>query len=242
MFDTINNINTFTSIIKPMYEAFDKFGVYNETNIERVELINNFSTELPFIALMRFYIFDIYLNFLNNKHTVFDLQLINNIMNKIVNKESSALISNAKINCASLLLPDLSNTTFDDIFEIKLKAGDELKELRNYIKLLCDDIDIEKPDYFEEFIKQNINPSIRNFESKIKDIKLNVIQKFITEIKNPLSYAPLMCTLFTNLPTHLSALISMGLIGANVGIEYIKQLNSIKREDLYFLFKLRKII
>lgn len=248
MFYTKDNL--LLHIGKPLasiiYEILETVNITEIT--ERNEILNNLPSEFrndgcTYVALLRYYLFNVYYNLIDNKITISDLETINNVIFKLYDKSLNQLIkNNIKINCASILLPDLSNATFDDILEIKYNASAELAELREYIELLNKNFDVEKTDYFDEIIKQKINPSIRNLEYKIKDVKIGVAQKFITEIKNPLSYAPLIGTVFNNVPAHISFLISLGLISANVGLEYIKQLNNIKKDNMYFLFKLRKML
>ena len=169
---------------------------------------------------------------------------LNSIINELYmnTEQMQAMKNKLKLDCASILLPNLSDATFDDILEIKHEANDELLELRYYIDSLSNNCDIEKAGYFDEIVSQKINPVIRNLEYKMSDMKINVAQKFITEIKNPLSYAPLIGTFFSEVPAHISLLISLGLISTNVGLEYAKQLNNIKKDNMGFLFKLRQKI
>lgn len=173
---------------------------------------------------------------------VSDLQIINDLMLRSIDKIKwlSNLKEQINLNCISILLPNLSYSTFDDIFEMKIKMQSELLELQAFIKLLWSEIDNENIKNGERIIINKINQSIKNLEFKMKDIKINTVQKFVSEIKNPLSYAPLIGSLFTNVPTSVSLLTSLGFVGANTGLEYIKQINNIKNDSMYFIFKLQK--
>lgn len=153
-------------------------------------------------------------------------------LNKLVPLQNSI---DSSIKNSSILLPNLSNATFDDILYIKDKANDELLELKYYINSMSKDLN-------ENNINSKINHSIKNFEYKMKDIKINTVQKFLTEIKNPFSYAPLLGTFVSNVPAFITMLISLGLITATTSLEYIKQLNNAKKDDMFFLLKLRKMI
>ena len=177
----------------------------------------------------------------DNRIVLSDLQLINDLLLRYYQKKDvlSIMQNQVKLNCTSILLPNLSDATFEDIFELKYKMRDELLELHNYLDSLIDNVDMENPDSFN-ILTHKINRAVRNLESKIKDINIAVAQKFITEIKNPLSYAPLLGTFFANVPSHVSLFVSLGLIGLNTGLEYTKQLNNLKKDNMYFLFKLRK--
>lgn len=73
----------------------------------------------------------------------------------------------------------------------------------------------------------------------MKDIKISAAQKFINNMANPLYYAPLLTSLFTNISVHQTLLASLGLITADSIIDYCKNKNSIKNDSLYFSIKLR---
>ena len=171
-----------------------------------------------------------------------DLQIINDLMVRSIDKIKwlSNLKEQINLNCISILLPNLSYSTFDDIFEMKIKMQSELLELQAFINSLWSGIDNEDIKNGEKIIINKINQSIRNLECKMKGIKISTVQKFISEIKNPLSYAPLIGSLFSNVPTSISLLTSLGFIGVNTGLDYIKQINNIKNDSMYFLFKLQK--
>ncbi len=181
-------------------------------------------------------------HFAQNEPFISDFQIINNLLERSLNnvKWLSNIKEQINLNCVSILLPNLSYATFEDVFEMKNKMKDELLELQAFIYSLWFDVDIENVKYSEEIIINKIKKSIRNLEFKMKDIKINTVQKFITEIKNPLSYAPLIGSLFTNTPNCLSLFTSLGLIGTTTVLEYVKGLNNIKNDSMYFLFKLRK--
>lgn len=187
---------------------------------------------------------NILIDMLENVTIVNDTQFITDLLVKYFTSSEAAPIlkNNIHTNCLSIMLPNLSNATFDDIYEIKYKMKDELTELKYYINTLTNNINILEYDRSYQQINMKINSSVKNLEHKIKNLKINVVQKFITEIKNPLSYAPLLGSLFTNIPKNISLLASIGLIGANTGLEYIKQLEEIKNDNMYFLFKLRNML
>lgn len=145
------------------------------------------------------------------------------------------------MNCMSIMLPNIAQASFEDILELRLKAKDELLELRYYLDYIVSQI---KPTNFNEdictkIIATQINPAIKNLEHKFKDIKLNVVQKFLAEIKNPLSYAPFIATIFTDIPSHIMLIASLTGIGLSTATEYYKKKNELEENSLFFLLKLR---
>lgn len=227
-------------------EIWDNYEDYEDWEIlEKVcELPSAKShTRFTFVTLLRYYIFTMYYNFINNRATISDLQIVNTAISKFYNRDSITpmLKNNIKINCASICLPNLSNATFDDIFELKYKANDELIQLKYYLNSMIDNINTEDINYFENVIVGKVNSAIENLKLKMKDIRINVVQNFLEDIRNPLSYAPLLTTIFNDIPMHLSALTSLGLISGGVGLEYVKQFNDLKKDNMFFLFKLRNM-
>lgn len=186
----------------------------------------------------------IFYNIFKGRISISNSQTVNELLCKYHNNDkiSPSINESINLNNISLFLPNLSNASFDDILEIKNEAKDELEEFRQYIDILNHANGNTQSEYEIKKIKYDIDNSIKNFEYKIKDIKINVVQKFFMEIKNPSSYAPLLGTLFGNVPAYISLLVSIGLISTNVGLEYIKQLNNIKKDNMYFLFKIRKML
>lgn len=188
----------------------------------------------------------------------FYIELLNSIFTHLISKNNVAINSNIinslllknnkssqieiykknkfKIECASILLPDFSQLTFDDLFELKYKASDELIELHQYINMLSNNINYES--FNEDIInvKNYIRKAVKNFELKIKNMKFSVSQKFLMDI--PRSYFPLVGNFLFNIPEYFKLLISLGFITVDTKLEYNKQLNNIKKDHLYFLLKL----
>lgn len=240
--DTKIRNKEFKEFILQTYELYvnyvnNLFSPYESSflnsNIGLIDYSNDF---------LEYYLSNLFLHVKEKESFISDLQIINDLIGRSLKKEKMFLPIKDRIdlNGVSILLPDLSYATFDDIYEMKIKMRDELLELQAFINSLSSDIDIENIKHSEEVIINKINKAIKNLEFKMKNIKINTVQKFISEIKNPLSYAPLIGSLFIDIPTNISLFSSIGLIGVNTGLEYVKQLNNIKRDSMYFLFKLRK--
>lgn len=234
--------NEFKEIVNNTYK--DVFNDYNKYGCKIIPDDYNIYTAMYCEALIKCSLCNILSDMLENKEIVNDSQFITDLLIKYYKgrEVASVLKNNIHTNCLSIMLPNLSNATFDDIYEMKYKMKDEFTELRYYISTLTNNINITEYDSSYQQICMKINSSIKNLEHKIKTLKLTVAQKFVTEIKNPLSYAPLLGSLFINMPEHISLLASIGLIGANTGLEYIKQLEEIKNDNMYFLFKLRNML
>ncbi len=151
--------------------------------------------------------------------------------------------SHLAFNAFELFLPNYSNLPIDDILEIKHKASDELMELKNYINLLAKSIPMDGNVqlYIQEVINTKISPAIRDFENKILNSKINTIQKIIRDVKNPLSYSPLLASIFTDVKPHIALAVSLGMIGSDLALELYKQYKDITNNPLYFSVKLKNM-
>lgn len=145
------------------------------------------------------------------------------------------LVRDTAIN---ILFPDFSFLPMEEIYEIRLKAKDEIQQLDDYINHIK--ISDNDKDNIEEFLKQKINPAVKELECKIKNLKLTILQKTLN-VRN-ITYMPLIVTLFPELPKGIALLISAGVISADALLEIIKEKNKIKQDELYFALKINKII
>lgn len=172
---------------------------------------------------------------------------LNDIVTKIytsISKTNNHKECQIALNALPILLPNIRDASMEDILEIRLNASDELLELRNYIDNLAQTISPEKfyslpQQELQKILNQKIAPAIRQLERKMKDIKISATQKFINNMANPMYYAPLLTSLFTNISIHQTLLASLGLITADSIMEYCKNKNNIKNDALYFSIKLR---
>ena len=176
-------------------------------------------------------------------NSIFLNGIVNNVYNDI-SKTSNHKECQIALNALPILLPNIRNASIEDILEIRLNASDELLELRNYIDNLALTISPEKfyslsPQELQQLLNQRINPAIRRLERKMKEVKISSVQKFINNMANPMYYAPLLTSLFTNISVHQTLLLSLGLISIDSIMEHCKNMNSIKNDALYFSIKLR---
>lgn len=234
----------FEKFVKQTYEPYVSYVKQKFSPQKDIVINSNIGLIMYCDYFIGYQLGNLFDHFAQNISFISDLQIINDLMIRSIDKIKwlSNIKEQINLNCISILLPDLSYATFDDIFEIKIKMQSELLELQAFINSLWTGVDKENIEHSEKIIINRINQSIINLQLKMKDIKINTVQKFITEIKNPLSYAPLIGSLFINVPTNISFLTSLGLISVNTGLEYIKHMNNVKKDSMYFLFKLRKII
>jgi hypothetical protein len=169
------------------------------------------------------------------------LDAINRKYSKNTKKASFELITRKAI---PIILPNFYLMNTEEILNLRTYAKDELEEMRHYVDLLSseyspDDTKLENP---EIFIKNKITPSIKQLEKMVYGLRVGTIQKALQNLKNPLSYTPLLTKFFTDIPSYISLSVSMGLIAAETVMEYIKQKKEISTNPLYFSVKLRRKI
>lgn len=143
-----------------------------------------------------------------------------------------------------IMLPSLFDLSFESICELKVKVKDELLALKDYIfslSVIYDKDDISN-EIIKEQIKKKINPAINELERKIKNLHINIYQKAIRDIRNPFSYAPMLTSFVSNLDSRITGAVSLGIMGADLALEYLKQKNEIKNDAMYFTLRLNKQI
>lgn len=144
-----------------------------------------------------------------------------------------------------LAVPDVSAFSMDDILEVRTRLKDELMQFRDEMDTLRMDIlknhDIEYiKSHFSEIAKVRIKPAIKELSLKLDNLKFGVSKKLLKEIRNPLSFAPLLGTVFVRLPIHLAYFISMGLIGMSAALEFIQSKSEIQKNGFYYLIALKE--
>lgn len=165
-----------------------------------------------------------------------------------VHQNQKAFINNyiAK-ECLKILLPNFSSLNIDDILELKNKTNDELLELQSYIKdfsisSLKYDINTSDFNVLSQEIQFKLNKSVNSFKRKCQNMKYDIAQKIIIDIKNPLSYSPLLLSVFQNIPAHIELLASLSLISSNALFEYLKKSNELRSDPLYFTYRISKYV
>ncbi len=147
-------------------------------------------------------------------------------------------------NTVELLFPDFSFLDIVDIYEIRLKAHDELLELNDYINKISDEYDSK--DYsaskIDSYIHNKVQPMVKDLERKIYGLKINMLQKAIRDARNPISYLPLLTSLFNNVDNYLALAVSAGMIGMDMLLEYRKLYYDVKSHPLFFTININKMI
>ena len=140
-----------------------------------------------------------------------------------------------------ILLPNYSQLSYDDILEMRLKAKDELHQLRYYISILSSKYAPDDKDQTNAklLIEGEIRQSIGEFESKVHGLRIESIQRMLKSTLAA-SPVPMLATFFTDIPALASIGASLGIITAVDTLEYIKQKKELKTNPLYFTVKLNK--
>ena len=79
-----------------------------------------------------------------------------------------------------------------------------------------------RSDKIKMLLKNKINPSIKQLERKLYGLKIGTIQKALKTMKNPLSYTPMLTTIFYDISHHMALAMSLGLVVTEVWLDYIK--------------------
>jgi len=154
---------------------------------------------------------------------------------------SHSHIPMSSLSLAPILLSNFSSLSYEDILEMRLKASDELKELRYYLSELSSKYDAEDKHLInaKEYIERDIQQKVKEFESKVCGLQVGTIQR---ALKGALAVSPvpMLTTFCTNIPAWISIGASAGIITADAALEYIKQKKELATDPLYFTVKLRK--
>ncbi len=150
----------------------------------------------------------------------------------------------AQIEATKILLPFVQNASMDDILEIRYKANDELLELRNYVETTLKSLSNEvflpsSSEKIGQMLYQKITPSINQFERKLEGLNVFTAQEFIKNMANPLYYAPMLTTFFTNVPAFASVGFSLGMISLETFLQRKSKKLEIQNDPLYFTVKMR---
>lgn len=162
----------------------------------------------------------------------------NSLYNRIARQNQSKNSGCVAIEAAGLLLPNFINNTFEDILNVRLKAKDELAEMKSYIDCLSTGYDFDSAQSLTEYVKRKVNKDISDFNKKIRDGRLDLVNKFIDEFKDPLTYTPLLTSFFNGISQNIAAAASCGIITLRTAVQYIRMKEEIKSNPLYFRTKI----
>lgn len=141
-------------------------------------------------------------------------------------------------------VPDVTTLNFYEILELRQKLKDELENYRFYVSelnesIVNDDRGIVPSDSIQFYLERKINPAIKDLANKISKSKLIVADRFISEIKEPKSYTPIVGSVFANIPAQISLLLSLGIISISTLLKWRQERLEFKNNGLYYLLRLR---
>lgn len=144
-----------------------------------------------------------------------------------------------------IALPDVSMFSFEDILEIRYQLRNELERFRRDMEKMNDGLIAAQDALYvvsnaEKIVKKNIAPALEDLNKKIKRARTGILRKLFDEIRDPKSYTPLIGTLFEQVPVHIAALLSLGLISTATAWDYLREMREIKESGLYYLIGLQK--
>jgi len=144
-----------------------------------------------------------------------------------------------------IALPDVSMFSFEDILEIRYQLRNELERFRRDMEKMNDGLIAQQDALYvvsnaEKIVKKNIAPALEDLNKKIKRARTGILRKLFDEIRDPKSYTPLIGTLFEQVPVHIAALLSLGLISTATAWDYLREMREIKESGLYYLIGLQK--
>ena len=144
-----------------------------------------------------------------------------------------------------IALPDVSMFSFEDILEIRYQLRNELERFRRDMEKMNDGLIAAQDALYvvsnaEKIVKKNIAPALEDLNKKIKRARTGILCKLFDEIRDPKSYTPLIGTLFEQVPVHIAALLSLGLISTATAWDYLREMREIKESGLYYLIGLQK--
>lgn len=154
-----------------------------------------------------------------------------------INKNITNVVAKTKVT--EILLPDFFDLEYEDLLELQYYASDELDALRDYLYNMKQ---FEFEDEVNEYIRSKVNPSIKEFKAKVTNMKISLLQKAIRDLKNPISYLPLLTTFITDIDATIAGAVSLGIMGADLALEYLKEKNNVMSDPIYFTLDLNKKI
>ena len=142
-------------------------------------------------------------------------------------------------------LLDVGDLEVDDILEARLKLRDELLAFRSELGRI--QFEFEKEFGVEELardgpriVQARLIPKIKDIERRIGNARLTVLGKLVQVLKNPASYVPVVGSKFVGMPIELALMLGLGIITADVALEWWKEAREPRSDGLFYLLKLRK--
>lgn len=149
------------------------------------------------------------------------------------------------LEAIKLGIPNLGKFPPEEILRFKENSKSELLEFQTKLETLQFDL-LSQNDF--TYINSNaqkiadlkIRPLIENISNSLGNSKFKVVQELIKEAKDPKSYSPLLLSFSDKISSSMILLISVGLVGLNVGLEHYSRIKEAKKDGVYYLYKMQK--
>ncbi|MBC8054573.1 MAG: hypothetical protein H7Y13_16050 [Sphingobacteriaceae bacterium] len=149
-----------------------------------------------------------------------------------------------------LSIPTISALAFEDVLELKYKLNDELLRFQYEMQRFQFEMENEfdqhsLPIKAREIAKFRIQPAIEDLTTRLTSGSYSFVKTILTELKDPKSYTPLLTSVFGNVPSHLTILLSAGLISITTYmelVEHFKQRSTLRKNGLFYILDLTKRI
>lgn len=139
----------------------------------------------------------------------------------------------------AVLLPRWDSLSLEDTMELKLRAHDELEELRAYLRRTLRGCSGDMAEV-QAILASEVEPAVRALEAKIRGLRFGLARKLLDELKSPGSYTPLVLGLVADIPQGAALGASLALIGAGAALDYLKGRGELRGEPMYWLHRLRR--
>lgn len=231
-----------------------------ELNQESAKLTERFFNKSDDTNSLLYYYARIFKTFVNNyekgNNVLTSSKYINDLFKEISKtnrfKEAQIAFKNEfnvtpsfALEAIKLGVPNLGKFPPEEILRFKENSKSELIEFQTKMETLTFDL-LNQYDF--NYINNNaqkiadlkIRPLIENISSSLGSSKFSVVKELIKEAKDPKSYSPLLLTFSDKVSNSMILLISAGLVGLNVGLEHYSKIKEVKKDGIYYLYKLQK--
>ncbi|MHA7109917.1 hypothetical protein ACRTDU_07305 [Sunxiuqinia elliptica] len=142
-------------------------------------------------------------------------------------------------------LPNLGRFPVDEILKFRQNSQPELQAFKSKLENITFDL---LNNYDFDYINSNaqkiaelkIKPLIEDINRSINTSKFSLIKDIVKEAKDPKTYSPLLLTFSESISNSMILLISLGIVSLNIGLENYSKTKNIKKDGVYYLYKLNK--
>ncbi|MGI1814063.1 hypothetical protein AB0764_26495 (plasmid) [Priestia megaterium] len=164
---------------------------------------------------------------------------------KLLNRDTKLPHTSLAFEAIKVALPNVSMLHMEDILEIRYKLKDELMFFRREMQETESEV-IKNADYknleksLSSIVDNKIHVPLIELERKMKSSHIKVLSKLLNELRTAKPYVPLLGSFFLGLPTYMSVLASLGMIGASTYLEARDQKIELKNNGMYYLLDLKR--